>query len=282
MTLGTYYTDGEWFDENPRLIGPMDHAFWMSSVAFDGARAIHGLVPDLDLHCARLIQSALAMGLAPTHSAGEIEDLCREAVRRLPPEIDLYIRPAFYAEEGFINPDPDSTRFVLAVYETPLKGFKGFGACISTRRRPARDMAPTDAKASCLYPNSARALREAEDRGFDNAVILDPNGNVAEFATANLWFARDGVAYTPAENGTFLAGITRMRVIALLREAGIETLERAISFEELVEADEVFSTGNYAKVSPVTRIEDRDYQPGPIAAKARALYFEFAKSCSVL
>ena len=90
------------------------------------------------------------------------------------------------------------------------------------------------------------------------------------------------MAYTPAENGTFLAGITRMRVMALLREAGVEIVERAISFAELLEADEVFSTGNYAKVSPVTRIEGRDYQPGPVAAKARALYFEFAKSCSVL
>ena len=71
-------------------------------------------------------------------------------------------------------------------------------------------------------------------------------------------------------------------MIALLTEAGIETVERAISFDELLAADEVFSTGNYAKVSPVTRIEDRDYQPGPVAAQARALYFEFAKSCNVL
>ena len=84
------------------------------------------------------------------------------------------------------------------------------------------------------------------------------------------------------ENATFLAGITRMRVMALLAEAGIETVERAISFDELLEADEVFSTGNYAKVSAVTRIEDRDYQPGPVAAKARALYLEFAKSHGAL
>src|SRR3546814_6001125 len=72
-------------------------------------------------------------------------------------------------------------------------------------------MAPTDAKASCLYPNSARALNEASKRGFDNAVVLDALGNVAELATANLWIAKDGVAVTPAPNGTFLNGITKQR-----------------------------------------------------------------------
>ena len=222
------------------------------------------------------------MGLRPKLTHETVIDLCRQAVRKFPAEAELYIRPSFYATAGFVIPDPDSTEFALAAHEAPLPDTSGFSACLSTRRRPARDAAPTNAKASCLYPNVALALNEAQSRGFDSAIVLDANGNVAEFATANLWFARDGVAYTPAENGTFLAGIIRMRVMALLGEAGVETIERAISFDELLEADEVFSTGNYAKVSPVVRIEDRDYQPGPVAAKARALYFDFAKTCSVL
>src|SRR3546814_17101961 len=86
-------------------------------------------------------------------------------------------------------------------------------------------MAPTDAKASCLYPNSARALNEASKRGFDNAVVLDALGNVAELATANLWIAKDGVAVTPAPNGTFLNGITKQRAMQLLTAAGIEVRE---------------------------------------------------------
>ncbi len=281
MTLGAYYFDGQWYDESPRIVGPMSHALWMSSVVFDGARAIGGFVPDLELHCERLVRSADAMHLAATLSAGEIADLCRDGVRRLPRDKDYYIRPAFYAEEGFINPVPESTYFVLAIFEAPLPKFRGFSACLSSRRRPARDMAPTDAKAACLYPNGARALREAEKRGYDNAIICDPNGNVAEFATANLWIAKDGVAYTPIENGTFLPGVTRLRVAELLRAAGTEVVEQTIDFDDVLAADEIFSTGNYQKVAPVVRVEDRDLQPGPLARKAYDLYLDYTKGFDV-
>ena len=277
-----FYYDGVWLDENPRLTGPMDHAFWMSSVVFDGARAFNGLAPDLDRHCARIIVSAGRMMLKPKLSAEQVTELCRQAIRKFPKEVELYIRPMFFARSGFLTPDADSTEFVLAVYEQALPGFNGFTACRSSHRRPARDMAPTDAKASCLYPNVARILAEANGRGFDNAVVLDAASNVAEFATANLWIAKDGVAITPVPNGTFLNGITRQRVITLLREAGVEVRERAITFDEVMGADEVFSSGNYGKVMPVTRVEERDFQPGPIFNQAKELYFKFAESSSVV
>jgi branched-chain amino acid aminotransferase len=143
-------------------------------------------------------------------------------------------------------------------------------------------MAPTDAKASCLYPNTQRALAEAGRRGYDNAVVLDPNGNVAEFGTANLWMCRDGVAMTPAWNGTFLRGVTRQRVMGLLRDAGVEVVETAITVQDLMEADEIFSTGNYGKVMPLTRLGDRELKPGPVYRRARELYFDFAAGTSVL
>ena len=120
------------------------------------------------------------------------------------------------------------------------------------------DQAPTDAKASCLYPNSARALAEALGKGFDNAVVLDPWGNVAELATANIVMVKNGVVHTPAANGTFLAGVTRSRVLQLLRRAGITAHERSITWEEVLDADEVFSTGNYGKVLPITRVAKRN------------------------
>jgi branched-chain amino acid aminotransferase len=123
-----------------------------------------------------------------------------------------------------------------------------------------------------------RALVEAGRLGFDNAITLDPAANVAELATANLWIARDGVAMTPACNGTFLNGITRQRVLQLLRDAGIETLETTLTREDILAADEVFSTGNFGKVLPISRVEERDYQTGHVYRKARELYFGFAKS----
>ena len=100
---------------------------------------------------------------------------------------------------------------------------------------------------------------------------------MAEFAYANLFMARDGVVHTPAANGTFLNGITRQRIVQLLTAAGATVLERAIDFAEVAAADEVFCTGNYVKVAPCTRIEDRDLQAGPVARKARELYFRFAR-----
>jgi branched-chain amino acid aminotransferase len=275
-----FWHDGKWYDEQPKLLGPMDHAMWMASVAFDGARAFEGLAPDLDLHCARLVDSTKKMLLAPTLSAGEIADLCRTAIRRLPDEA-LYVRPMFYATRGFVTPEAASTTFALAVYGAPLPEPRGMGVCFSSFRRPARDAAPTDAKASCLYPNMQRALAEAAGRGFDNAITRDANGNVAELATANLWIAKDGVAMTPVCNGTFLNGITRQRVLQLLRDAGTSAIETTLTCQDVLDADEVFSSGNFGKVLPITRVENRDYQPGHVYQKARELYFEFARSQSV-
>ena len=119
-------------------------------------------------------------------------------------------------------------------------------------------------------------LRKARQRGFSTAVVLDPEDKVAEFATANLFMVRDGKVATPADNGTFLNGITRQRLIGLLREDGHDVSERTVELDELMEADEVFATGNAPKVVSASRIEDRDFQPGPVARRARELYWAFA------
>jgi branched-chain amino acid aminotransferase len=173
-------------------------------------------------------------------------------------------------------PDAASTAFCLTIHESPMPAAQGFTACLSSKRRPLPGTAPTDAKASALYPNAGLAIREAMARGFDNAILLDPLGNVAEFATANLFIAKDGAAHTPVCNGTFLNGITRRRVIGLLRDAGVPVFERTISWAEVLDADEVFSTGNYSKVVPVTKVEDRTFPNGPVGRRARGLYWDFA------
>jgi branched-chain amino acid aminotransferase len=223
-----------------------------------------------------VVRSAEALGLAPTKRAGEVLELCWDGIRRFPPGAELYIRPMFYAEAGFVAPEPGSTRFCLTVQEAPLPEPRSRSACLSSHRRPSAEVAPTLAKAACLYPQSGLALIEAQRRGFDDGVMLDPLGNVAEFCYSNLFIGKDGAVHTPVPNGTFLNGITRQRVIALLRGAGVAVHERALRFEEVLAADEVFATGNYAKVMPYCRIEDREFQPGPLYTRARELYFEFA------
>lgn len=268
--------EGQWHSGNPMIMGPMTHAPWLGSCIFDGARAFEGVTPDLDLHCRRAVRSAETLGLKPVKTAKQIEELIHDGIAKFPKGAALYLRPMFWAESGFVDVDPESTKFCVSVYDSPMPEPKGFSITVSPYRRPSFEYAPTDAKAACHYPNSARAIREAAGRGFDNAVMLDPLGAVSELATANLWMVKDGEAHTPVPNGTFLNGITRQRTVILLRQAGIAVHERSLPWRDFLDADEVFSTGNYGKVQPVTRIEDRHLQPGPIYKKARELYWEFA------
>jgi branched-chain amino acid aminotransferase len=277
----TFWFDGHWTDEAPKLTGPADHAFWLGSTVFDGARSIGGLAPDLDRHCQRAIASVHAMGLSPPLAAEEIQRLAIEGIRRFPRDAVLYVKPIFYGAGGDLGVESTITSFVLHLFEAPLPEGGGFSATLSPLRRPAPEMAPTDAKASCLYPNSDRATREAARRGFDAAVMRDPWDNIAEFAFANIFIARNGRVLTPAANGTFLAGITRRRVLALLNEAGIEAKEAKLTVADLHSADEIFSVGNYAKVMVCNRFEDRPLNAGPIAAEARRRYFAYAAQCRV-
>ncbi|MBC7685551.1 MAG: aminotransferase class IV, partial [Bdellovibrionales bacterium] len=130
-----------------------------------------------------------------------------------------------------------------------------------------------------LYANSTRVMREAQARGYDNGVVLDSAGAVAEFATSNLFLVTaEGKLVTPVPNGTFLAGITRARVITLLTDAGVAVQERTVLPEELDSALEIFNTGNYGKVTPCVRYEGRTLAAGPMASLARERYLAYAKS----
>lgn len=275
------FFEGDWHEGNVPIMGPRTHAAWLCSVVFDGARAFEGVTPDLDLHCARVNDSARKLFLKPMISTETWVRLARDGIAKFDKDAALYIRPMYWAEkEGpWVQAhEPESTRWCLAIYEAPMRAPKGFSTTLSSYRRPTLDSMPVDAKAGCLYPNNARALFEAHARGFDNAVVCDLLGNVAEFATSNIFMAKDGVVFTPVSNGTFLAGITRQRVIGLLQGRGVEVVEKTLTYQEFQAADEIFSTGNYSKVVPVTRIDDRPLQPGPIYSKARQLYWEFAHS----
>ncbi len=277
MTNALNWIDGEWIEGNPPLIGPLTNAAWMATVVFDGARSFDGLAPDLDLHCERCIASARALGLAPPVDARRMAAIAVEGIGKFPEETALYVRPMFYGDDGWLL--PETTKFVMTLIDRPLgKDNAGLKVCRTSRQRPTPLAAPTDAKAACLYPNVHRMIREAAAKGYDAAVVGDPNGNVAELSTSNIFLANDGVVATPVPNGTFLNGITRQRTIALLKEAGVAVEERTVTFDELDTADEIFATGNANKIQPITRYEDRDLQPGPITAKAQKLYRAYAES----
>ncbi len=279
---GVHFYEGAWRNDPPMVAGPMDLGFWSANNVFDGARAIHGCAPDLDRHCARLIRSAKAIGLEPAMTAEEVHALCVEGIRMLPADADYYVRPMFFCREGSLLPETGETLFALSIFEAPMPPENAGRATLSPYRRAAPDQAPTDSKAGALYPNSQRARREAMSRGFQLAVVLDPDGNVAEFSHANLWIAKDGVAITPKANGTFLDGITKNRVAGLLTAAGVPVEQRTLTVADLDDADEIWMSGNAGKIQTVTGWEGRDLQPGPVFRQARKLYWEFLATCRIV
>src|ERR1051326_1433732 len=163
-----------------------------------------------------------------------------------------------FIDGKWIAGEPKITKIVISVVQTEMPDPTKSASCtLSKWRRPSPETAPTDAKAVCLYAQAGRASAEAKAKGFDEAVMLDPMGHVAEFSSANLWIAKDGAAHTPVANGCFLSGITRARVAGLLRQAGVAVHERTLDYQDLLDADEIFSTGNFGKVMPYTRSEER-------------------------
>jgi branched-chain amino acid aminotransferase len=276
------FVDGEWVEGNPKLIGPTSHAMWLGSTVFDGARWFDGISPDLDLHCQRVNRSANGMGMNPTMQAKEIEALALEGVKKFDGKTAIYIKPMYWAEHGLpysvVAADPESTRFALCMFEAPMHTAKPSSLTVSPYRRPNPEVAMTGAKTGSLYPNSGRMIIEARNRGFDNALARDMNGNVAETASSNIFMVKDGVVMTPVANGTFLAGITRSRILGLLREAGFDVRETTLTVEDFANADEIFTSGNFSKIVPVTKFEDRSLQEGPVARKALEAYMDWARS----
>ena len=276
------YFEGTWHKGNVPIMRAADHGAWLGSTVFDGARLFEGRTPDLMAHCQRVNRSAEALGITPTHSAQQIYDIVQDGLKLFDKTDAVYIRPMYWGiDSGLagIVPMPDITGFCVCLEESPMAAPTATTTLTTTRfHRPILADSVCNAKAGCLYPNNGRMLKEAAAKGFANALVADALGNVAESASANVFMARDGEVFTPAANGTFLAGITRARHIKLLRQAGKTVHETVLSFDDFRAADEVFLSGNMSKITPVTAFDDIHYQQGPITKLARQLYWDWAHS----
>ena len=278
-TIKTYF-NGTWYDEDVAVMRAADHASWLGSSVFDGARYFNGVSPDLEPHCARVNRSAEALMLTPTVTVPDMMDIINEGLKRFAPDSAVYIRPMYWGIHGdatTIAPSPDVTGFAVSLEEIPMPAESATVTLTRTRfRRPVLESSVVNAKAGCLYPNNARMLAEARAKGFSNALAADAMGNVAETATANIFMVKDGEVFTPIPNGTFLAGITRARHITNMRADGMAVHETVLSFEDFEQADEIFMTGNMSKITAVTAFEDRQYQVGPVTRRAREMYWDWA------
>ena len=276
------YFEGTWHEGDVPVMRAADHGSWLGTTVFDGARFVNGLMPDLDLHCARVNRSAEALMITPTVSTEDMIAITKEGLAKYPTGAAVYIRPMYWAINGdatAIVPSAEATGFAICLEEIPFAAATATTTLGLTKfRRPVIDDAVVNAKAGCLYPNNARMLTEVRGRGFGNALVADAMGNVAETATANVFMVKDGEVFTPIPNGTFLSGITRARHISNLKADGVKVHETVLTFDDFRGADEVFLSGNMAKVTPVTAFEDRQYQVGLITRHVRDMYWDWAAS----
>ena len=285
MATGTNirtYFEGRWHDGDVPVMRAADHGMWLGSSVFDGARWFEGRVPDLAAHCERVNRSAEALMITPTVSPIDMVQIVEEGLKSYGPNDAVYIRPMYWALEGGplgVLPKMGATGFAICLEQIPMAPQDTTTTLTTTQfRRPVLEDAVCNAKAGCLYPNNARMLAEATRKGFGNALVADAMGNVAETATSNVFMVRDGEVFTPIPNGTFLAGITRARHMDNLRRDGVKVHECVLSFDDFRSADEVFLTGNMTKITPVTAFDNVQYQVGPIARRARELYWDWALS----
>ena len=279
QNIHTYF-QGKWEKGNLPIMHAADHGAWLGSSVFDGARYFNGVAPDLLAHCKRVNQSAEALMLKPGVSALDMVEIVWEGLNFFSSDTAVYIRPMYWAIDGDISaivPKGETVGFAICLEEIPLAPNTASVRLTRTRfRRPVLEDAVVNAKAGCLYPNNARMLAEARSKGFDNALVADAMGNVAETATANIFLVKDGEVFTPIANGTFLAGITRTRHIENLEADGRKVHQTVLSFQNFEEADEVFMSGNMNKITPVTAFDENNYQVGPITKNVRSLYWDWA------
>ena len=280
-TIRTWF-EGRWHDGDTAVMRAADHGAWLGSSVFDGARYFEGVAPDLLAHCRRVNASARALMLTPTKTDEEIAALAWEGLTGFDWSGPVYIRPMYWGIDGDITaivPGPERTGFALCLEEVPLAPAEATTRTTTTRfRRPVLESAVVNAKAGCLYPNNARMLTEVRAKGFQNAMVADALGNLAESATANVFLVKDGEVLTPIPNGTFLAGITRARHMTNLAADGSPVREAVLTFDDLRDADEVFLSGNMNKVTPVIEFDGTHYQVGPVTRRVREMYWDWALS----
>jgi branched-chain amino acid aminotransferase len=267
---GLIWMDGRLLPWREAHVHVLTHAMHYASSVFEGQRAYGGQIFELRRHCERLVRSAELLGFSIPWSLEAIEAACRETLAASGLE-DAYMRPIAWRGSEQMGVAAPNARIHLAIACWEWGAYFGDDALarglrleIAQWRRPAPYTAPTESKAAGLYMICTLSKHRAADRGFDDAMMLDWRGQVAEATGANIFFVKDGAIHTPTPD-CFLNGITRQTVIMLARERGIPVVERAIWPEELEGFEQCFLTGSAAEVTPVGEIGPWSFEVGAIA-----------------
>jgi branched-chain amino acid aminotransferase len=266
---GKIWIDGEFKEWRDAQVHVLTHAMHYGSAVFEGQRAYNGKIFKLKEHTARLFASAEILGMTVPWTEDQINDACNELLE-INGFTDAYCRPIFWrgSEMMGVAAQKNTIHAGIAVWQwpsyfSPEARMKGLKLEISEWRRPAPDTAPTNAKAAGLYMICTLSKHAAEARGFDDALMFDYRGQVAEATGANIFFVKEGELHTPTPD-CFLDGITRRTVMGLAKKRGINVIERAIMPEEMEGFEQAFLTGTAAEVSPLSEIGPYNFEVGEI------------------
>jgi len=284
------WLDGKFIPWDEAQVHLMTHTLHYGLAVFEGIRAYQchdgrTAIFRLKEHVRRLFGSAHVMQLEIPFSREEIEAVCGEILRRNGQK-SAYLRPLVFVGEGVMGLHPQHNPIRTAIISWVWGAYlgdeglaKGIRAKISSFSRHHVNVMMTKTKTTANYVNSILAKREATSLGYDEALMLDTEGYVAEASGENIFIVSDGVLRTPPV-ATVLAGITRASIITLARNLGIPVREEIFSRDELYLADEAFLTGTAAEVTPIREVDIRVIgagKPGPITQKLQAAFFDIVQ-----
>jgi branched-chain amino acid aminotransferase len=265
---GWIWWDGQLVPWREAKLHVLSHGLHYASAVFEGERAYNGHIFRLRDHTDRLINSGRILGFEIPYTADEIDAACRDvlAANNL---TEGYVRPIAWRGTEMLAVSAQHTKIHVAIAAWPWPSYfgaermKGIRMGMAEWKRPSPDTAPTAAKATGLYMIGTMSKHKIEEQGFNDALMLDWRGRVAEATGANVFFVIDGKIHTPTPD-CFLDGITRRSVISLARRRQMTVIERPIELQEISHATECFLAGTAAEVTAVREIDGRHYTPGSI------------------
>ena len=262
---GVIWLNGKFVEWRHANVHVLNHGLHYASCVFEGLRIYNGKIFKLDEHTERLFKSAKILDLDIPYNYQEVIDISKQIILKQNIS-DGYLRPVVWrgSEMMAISAKKGSTNLAIAAWEwpsyfSPKKLLEGIKLNVSKWLRPSPESAPTDSKAAGLYMICSLSKHEAEKLGFDDALMLDYRGYVAEATGANIFFVKENELFTPLAD-CFLNGITRQTVIEIAQENNIKVHERHFELDFLKTCDEVFLTGTAVEITPVSSIKEFNFE----------------------
>ena len=277
LRSGHIWLDGKFVDWKKAKIHVLTHGLHYGSCVFEGSRVYDGKIFKLNEHTERLYNSAKILGFKIPYSKKKIISVSKLLIKKQKIK-NGYLRPFAWrgSEMMAISAQKTTIHVALAAWEmstyfNPQKQLKGIKLQTAYWRRPAPNTAPTQAKASGLYMICTLSKHYAEMKHYDDSLMLDYKGRVAESTGSNIFIVKKGILYTPIAD-CFLNGITRKTIVSLAKKNNIKVYEKHIFPKELLKAEEVFLTGTAVEITPVSQIDNKKFKIGPVTKKLIELF----------